>query len=1088
MKYKSVTGSFVATMLGGAALLCIATSADADQLLVTGANRDGNLLYDLAIKPSSTTPSTPVIASSATLINSTADAATHGGFDALVWVPNPVCKSLDLIVADASKGQILRYAGASTVSGCYNPTNGTPGVSPTAQSLFTWSKRGAGPAQPNGVSVDASGNLFVVSSSGGWDPDPSVWVLPFNGSKDQYCSGAAGVYCAPVLIDARFCGKPTLFLAETLVASTAAVTSSKTVLWNAGDLLVLVGDSFDARLMAYPHSKLYNSNGTLNLHALPLSTAPSTPIPLAKFLGELAAPFGMDLCPGNSALCPNASVLFTTIDGRILSFDTVQDKFVTDIADRRGAGLQKIKVGSYANIPYAFVAQLEANNTGQILAFGPPPHSGPANNTPLATVSKIALSNTSTTPVRNPMGLAVISAGSTSLPSAAHGSTPCAPPNAPCVVAPLGPELVSTISAYPGDNLSGTVVEQNCIVQSDPRVMGSGASWTCNGNALPIGAGTSICPSFPSAVIPGSVCGHSGPTGAGFVVIQGTATGIDPNLNNSFITTAGNIDAVLPGATNLECSSFVLHQIPGQIPLMAWGTRSDLTTVEGVIPEDSQFGSPLGGAPGYLTELTAGCDTSTTGSRELSIFAIGLGLSYTDQAEIYTLQNQKYEALESTVSTASITNTPPSNVQSTLAADITTAENYVTASQGTYPGTTFTNNINCALNEIAATDGFLRANLPALSSNLVTVAPGGGNENPAGDIDGRLANWYTVLNTMLAGNAPYASWPLAAGSVPGCLAAGPFTLSGTITGYVPPNTGLMVFNRNTVDGSSVSIPDGGTTFSLPTQLVNGDSYGIDLVQPSGGQTCVVTSGDTGIVNGAAPPPVAITCGPTFDYPIIGDFGTVPLTAGGQGGQYYFSASNNAQTCVLASLVYAVAADGFVVYGSSNTGYSLVGVPLPTAYPGYGTDTETLTCYYQSEGYASAFSGPQIISNAGLATPTLAITNFSYDSNPDDSTFGYLSWTTSGSTVHTTCALISEFGGDGETTPLAQNPVLGQSGIPFPANSASTYPNGVQYPWGYCDAGSQGLGPDNLTLTCSDPTAGTAVMSLAVNLVTPSCFD
>jgi hypothetical protein len=346
-----------------------------------------------------------------------------------------------------------------------------------------------------------------------------------------------------------------------------------------------------------------------------------------------------------------------------------------------------------------------------------------------------------------------------------------------------------------------------------------------------------------------------------------------------------------------------------------------------------------------------------------------------------------------------------------------------------------------------------------------------------------------VLNTILAGNAPYPSWPLKPPYVvPPCLAAGPFTLSGTITGYATPNTGLVVVNRNSVDGSSVSIPDNGTTFSLPTQLVNGDSYGIDLMQPSGGQTCTVVSGDTGIVNGTAPPPVAITCGPTFDYPIIGDFGTVPLTAGGQGGQYYFSASNNAQTCVLASLVYAVAADGFVVYGSSNNSYSLVGVPLPTAYPGYGTDTEILTCYYQSEGYASAFSGPQIISNAGLATPTLAITNFSYDSNPDDSTFGYLSWTTSGSTANTTCALISEYAGDGDTTPLAQNPVLRQGGIPFPANSASQYPSGVQYPWPYCGAPSQGLGPDNLTLTCSDPTAGTAVMTLAVDLSSPSCFD
>jgi hypothetical protein len=81
---------------------------------------------------------------------------------------------------------------------------------------------------------------------------------------------------------------------------------------------------------------------------------------------------------------------------------------------------------------------------------------------------------------------------------------------------------------------------------------------------LPIGAGTIYCPSFPSAVIPGSVCGHSGPTGSGFAVMEATATGIDPNDNNSFVTTVGNIDAVMPGASNLECANFALGQIPGR--------------------------------------------------------------------------------------------------------------------------------------------------------------------------------------------------------------------------------------------------------------------------------------------------------------------------------------------------------------------------------------------------------------------------------------------------------------------------------------------------------------------------------------------
>ncbi len=337
----------------------------------------------------------------------------------------------------------------------------------------------------------------------------------------------------------------------------------------------------------------------------------------------------------------------------------------------------------------------------------------------------------------SPEGLAVTSSGSQSLPAARAGTTPCAPPNAPCVIAPLGPELVSTITAAARAIICpGSVLEQNCIVPSDPRVHDyEGRLDLCDQTALPIrAAARNICPAFPAAVIPGSVCGHSGPTGAGFAVIEGTATGIDPNLNNSFVSTAGNIDAVMPGTADLECDNFALT---GQIPLMAWGTRSDLTTVEGTIPEDtSLIASPLGGQAGYLTELTSTCDTSTTGSRELSMFAIGLGLSNSTQTYVYGLQAQKFEALQATVGNASITTT----VQSTLANDINTAENYVLAAQG---GADFTTNINCALNEIAQTDTVVRANLPAFSSNLVTMAPGGGNENPAGDVDGRLANWYT---------------------------------------------------------------------------------------------------------------------------------------------------------------------------------------------------------------------------------------------------------------------------------------------------------------------------------------------------------
>src|SRR5476651_1132664 len=99
MKYRSLTGK----LLAGAAFLCLAASANADQLLVTGANLVGNAVYNLVVSPSNTNPVKPVFAGTVSQINSTADAATHGGFGALVWVTNSVCKSLDLIVTDTLK-------------------------------------------------------------------------------------------------------------------------------------------------------------------------------------------------------------------------------------------------------------------------------------------------------------------------------------------------------------------------------------------------------------------------------------------------------------------------------------------------------------------------------------------------------------------------------------------------------------------------------------------------------------------------------------------------------------------------------------------------------------------------------------------------------------------------------------------------------------------------------------------------------------------------------------------------------------------------------------------------------------------------
>jgi hypothetical protein len=792
MQYQSVTGKSVAAwpvifrpavarLLAGATLVCIFASANADQLLVTAANSDGDRVYDLMLSPSNTVPPTPVISGTTTPIN-IGDPTPHGSFDALVWVPNSYCKSLDLIVADAAKGQIVRYSGASTVvsPNCYR-ANGTATVNNKAQVIFNWITRGSGPAQPNGLSVDANGNwitrgsgpaqpnglsvdangnLFVISSSGPKDFSngpkdsssgprdlkPSVWVLPFNQSANLYCNQQAGVYCAPVLIDNTFSRVLTLALAETVVASTT------TPLWKAGDLLVLVGDSFAARLTVYSQGLIYGTEGLIATRGLPLSGPSSIAIPRLKFLEVLAAPFGMDLWPADAT--HGTSVLFTTIDGRILRFDTSKSAFVTNFASGLGLGLQKLKVGTYADAPYAFVAQVGARDTGQILAFAAPPTSG-ANNKPLAVVRS---------GVMNPVGLAVSNSGSQPVPTVTAG-TPCAPPNPACTFAPLGPELTTTLISYPGDNLTGTVLEQSCTVPSDPRVSTSDG-WVCSGADLPIGNSTIYCPAFPAAVIPGSVCGHSGPTGSGFAVVEGTATGIDPNDNNSFLTTVSSIDAVLPGTANLECSTF---PTTGQIPLIAWGTRSDLPTIEGTIPEDTAYGT------GALTELTSACDTSTTGARGVSIYAFGLGLNL-GEGGINSYVDNKYANLLSTVNTANISNAPPSHVQSTIA-------NYITTSQTYFDG----GNNSCALYQLVQADSYVRSNANPgnFSSNLMTTGAGGGNPNPAGDIDGRLGNLYLTINTEVAGNPPNTTWPVPAGSVPACAASTIFgnTGAGISIGY-----------------------------------------------------------------------------------------------------------------------------------------------------------------------------------------------------------------------------------------------------------------------------------------------------------------
>jgi len=106
----TLSSAFLISALAFAAAAAAATLVTPQQLTVTAANASGDSIYDLTLA----TGSSGALISAASPLNS--DGGKHGSFDALVWSPNAFSGTLDLIVADAAKGQILRYAGPITVT------------------------------------------------------------------------------------------------------------------------------------------------------------------------------------------------------------------------------------------------------------------------------------------------------------------------------------------------------------------------------------------------------------------------------------------------------------------------------------------------------------------------------------------------------------------------------------------------------------------------------------------------------------------------------------------------------------------------------------------------------------------------------------------------------------------------------------------------------------------------------------------------------------------------------------------------------------------------------------------------------------
>lgn len=697
-----------AARLGACAAALFAAAAHGQVQLPTpaiaSADTSGNSVYALTLSASGQISGTLPLASGG--------APNLTTIDALVWVPNQSgsTATLDLVAADETHGRILLYSG---------PNYGS------ATAIFTY--KNSGPAHPTGLAVDAAGNLFITSR-GSSSKSGSLWVLPLDTASGKYD-------LAPILIDQSFGGVQTVDLAEVLVAGTGASppSGSSPAAWNAGDVLVLVEAGSNSRVMVYSKSLIYQSNGALATSTFPLNQSIPTAVTGAQFAAKHALPVGMDIWPADAT--HGVSLLFTTSDTRILRIDTSVNAFVKDFVDdcKLGLGLvlNKIKVATIATIPYAFVAEPGSPSGGQIQQYGTPPAKKGPNN-PIATVSQS---------VGSPLGLAV--SNFVAPVSSCEGQS-CS----------FGPGVTLNVTCPAGGCTfppGATITQAVCVVPADPRVTATsngngGYSWSCGADSQ---GNTTLdvanyCPNYPSTVLPPTICGHSGPTGSGFVVQEGTAQVVD-----SYNYVSGSIFTFMTDPTQyLPSPLYDLKCQPGPNgPLTAYAPRSDLYSIEGSIVE----GGPAPGS-NYFFEDTGACDGGQKGQKSMSMGLFGIGLNVSP-GNLPAYENTKFNNWALTLSNAQSQVTTPS-VYSALQSDIATAQSYFNSS-----------NYLCALNQLGAIDTYLQANQTAF-----TGAPPPGNPNLYGELWQRTNNLYLSIIDNFTNLGPNTTTP--PNNVPACNALG----------------------------------------------------------------------------------------------------------------------------------------------------------------------------------------------------------------------------------------------------------------------------------------------------------------------------
>jgi hypothetical protein len=713
---------------------------------------------------------------------------------ALAFVTNASTNQLDLLVADSVRGAIYRYAGALAPQTPPNPATRT----------LVWNawSAGTGPRVPDALAVDGYGNLFVGNSlslvSGA-----QLWEFPA-------ATSGSGSFAPPVLLDKNFQVLETVLevvLAPTDLAGANGVAG--------GDLIVLTS----ARVLAYSKASGYTSR-----------------ITLFTFPHGCPDPDGMDFWPIGNGAGANYSLLISNHESRTISryyftnpLTAAPAPFATGLGE-----LYRVKTLFQAGNPLVV-----ASEEGAILEFGGNPD---GTGSLLATVTQS---------VTYPRGLAVSN-------SFTNAASVCLQPGG-CNLTGLLTHTVTGVSTLAGD-----IVENVCTVNADPRVTIVGGVWSCsvpytppsgftcpagtpaNGpGCLPVNA---FCPGFDDTgnmVIPDTLCGKSGSSGAGF----------------SLIKTLVQEGQLWVPSGNGKAGGYVQHELvnaDGTGPICGPGAAADGAVIWGpLLAEGTDVGSP------NMRDISSGCGSGRGGTSGFSVF--GEGFSVNEAAPelnpigglLHPLENSaqsKYNDLATTIDNLtqrdpnnpkhtrwtdnnpniaqSVSlelwggNVPPANNvdpfgcldQSWLdfynatkvdtdgspqyIADLQNAANLLTNAD-------VTGNTTCAgiidYSQLNTPNAFVQT---PQSPNAPSVM------NPYGQLVSPVANLYYTINTRLLGNPYSGVWPLP-------LSVNVVPTSVTLASSASPGSAALSWNTNGDSGCTLSSSDNtyqNSPLSSPQQL------------------------------------------------------------------------------------------------------------------------------------------------------------------------------------------------------------------------------------------------------------------------------